>query len=267
MSRSITAGFPFLGTTAQSAAPACRYTRGGIVEAGFYIQLINAVLPDLLSVFDVQRMVRFHVFARFARSQSFLNWCREPPQFALPQRFAAASKTIALAVLYAPILPISPIIGLVGIAISYVSDQWLALRVCQTPAAFDADALELAGSMLALLPLAQLLLIYLLYFKGVEDKMLPPFIIGVAIVGLFVILPIKAKLNFARRRDDEDGGTNDRRCVAGAVGAPVHVMAQRLCSLCRTRSRVCHSSHLVDGCLRRLPDTSVSSPTGPPQAQ
>jgi hypothetical protein len=90
--------------------------------------------------------------------------------------------------------------------------------VCQNPKAFDADALELAGSMLALLPLAQLLLIYLLYFKGV-DGTLPPFIVGIVILGLVVLLPIKQKLNFARRRDDEDGGTNDARCALTEVEA------------------------------------------------
>lgn len=64
------------------------YTPGGIVEAGFYIQLINAFVPDLLSVFDAARMVPFHVFSRLARSQSFLTWCRTPPAFSLPSRCA-----------------------------------------------------------------------------------------------------------------------------------------------------------------------------------
>jgi hypothetical protein len=46
-----------------------------VVEAGFYIQLINAFLPDLLSVLNVTRMIRFNVFSHFARSQKFMNWC------------------------------------------------------------------------------------------------------------------------------------------------------------------------------------------------
>lgn len=68
-----------------------RYTRGGLVEAAFYIQVINAILPDIISVFDLKRMARFHVLAHFARSQSFLNWCRHPPPFQLPQRCATAT--------------------------------------------------------------------------------------------------------------------------------------------------------------------------------
>lgn len=141
-------------------------------------------------------------------------------------RYASAAKTIALSILYAPILPVSPIIGLVGIAFSYAADQWLALRVCQTPKNFDSDALDLAGLTISLLPLAQLLLMYLLYFEGLQGT-LAPFCTGIIILGLFKVLPIKAKLNLARRADDEDGGTDNRRC------------AHQACSLCCNGEVVC----------------------------
>jgi hypothetical protein len=193
--------------------PARRYTSGGVVQAAFYIQLFNAVLPALFSLFDVFRMVVYHVFSSFARSQSFLNWCLSPPVFDLPERFANAGRTISLAILYAPILPVSPIIGAAGILTSYLTDQWLALQVCQNPRAFESNALELASSMLGLLPIAQLLLIYLLYFKGNSGDTLAPFIVGVVILAAVVLLPIKQQLKMDRRRDVEDGGTDDKRCA------------------------------------------------------
>lgn len=223
----------------------CRYSRGGVVEAAFYIQIINAILPDAFSLLDLGRIVRFNIFSRFAQSQSFLNWCLAPPAFNLPERFANASRTIYLAILYAPILPVSPIIGAAGIAFSYSADLWLALQLSQTPRAFDSDALELVGSLLGLLPLAQSLLIYLLYFKDFQSDALPAFVIGVLMVALVFLLPVKVFFKFGRRREAEDGGTNDRRCwpapprlqsgATAPLGGPVCLTSTRVrAALART---------------------------------
>jgi hypothetical protein len=101
----------------------CRFARGGIVETAFWIQVVNAFLPDILTLFEPFRLFNYHFLSRFARSQAFLDACVAPIEFSLPLRFAAAIKTITLSILYAPVLPISPAIGLVGIFFSYATDM------------------------------------------------------------------------------------------------------------------------------------------------
>ena len=177
------------------------------------LQVVNAFLPDLLDLLDPARIVRFRVFAHFARSQPFLNWCYAPPDLDLAQRFAGSVKTLALSVLYAPVLPVSPVIGFVGLAFSYVTDRWLALRISQAPREFDIEALAYVADIVSLLPLGQLLLVYLLYYRGAEGETRVPFAVGTAIYLLWVVLPIKQKLGLAKYDVQEDGGTKNRRCA------------------------------------------------------
>lgn len=96
------------------------------MESAFTIQLLNAFLPDLFSLLDPLRIFRYHVLSRFARSQEYCNSCALPVDFSLPLRFANTIKTVALATLYAPILPISPFIGLGSVLISYLADACAA---------------------------------------------------------------------------------------------------------------------------------------------
>ena len=148
-------------------------------------------------------------------------------------RYASAAKTITLAILYAPILPLSPMIGFIGIILSYLTDQWLALRVCRMPRNYGPDALQLASTTLTMLPLAQLLLMYLLYFVGWSGTALP-FVVGICIWALFKLLPVKALVRAIMLRCDipeawpglnqvdADRGTGNRRCAFNLdTGSPL----------------------------------------------
>jgi hypothetical protein len=195
--------------------PSRRYTRGGIVESAFYIQVSNAILPSLLTVCNPSRIITFRVFSHFARSQSFLNWCYTPLEFHLSHRFSAAVRTLSLSIFYAPILPVSPLIGLFGLSLSYVADRWLSLFVCQRPRSFNIEALDYVSVLITLLPFAQLLLTYLLYFRGedLEGNTLAPFALGMGIYMLWLFLPIKQKLGYSRYEIMDDGGTGNQRCA------------------------------------------------------
>eukprot|EP00892_Ulva_mutabilis_P009818 jgi/Ulvmu1/7208/UM034_0117.1 len=190
----------------------CRYTRGGIVEAAFYIQAINAVLPDLISIFDVSRLLKFHFLSHMARTQAYMNAALEPPLFNLPLRFSSAVRTVALGVLYAPVLPISPMISAVGLAISFLADQYLALHASRKPRAFDVDAIDAVNYIIELLPMAQMLLIYLVYFKD-ADGIVAPFAVGTVIWAILFLVPLGRFARCARDRDQEEDGTRDVRCV------------------------------------------------------
>ena len=63
--------------------------------------------------------------------------------------------TVGLSLFYAPILPLSPVIGLVGLLIHYAADQYIALRHSLKPPAFEISALENPRLILRLIPLIQ----------------------------------------------------------------------------------------------------------------
>ena len=53
-------------------------------------------------------------FATVAKQQAMLESLTIPPPLRLPRRYANAIKTLGMAILYMPALPISPILALVG---------------------------------------------------------------------------------------------------------------------------------------------------------
>lgn len=192
------------------------------MEAAFYIQAINAVLPDLVSVFDVSRLMKFRFLSYMARTQAYMNAALEPPPFDLPLRFASAIRTVALGVLYAPVLPISPMISAVGLIVSFLADQFLALHVSRKPRAFDVDAIDAVNYIIELLPMAQMLLILLVYFKD-ADGIVPPFIVGTVIWAVLFLVPLGRLARCARDRNQEEDGTRDVRCAESCIiGMLVH---------------------------------------------
>jgi len=57
--------------------------------------------------------------APLARTQDMLDSLMKPPEFILAEKYAAICKTVALAILYGPVLPVSYLIALVGMASTY----------------------------------------------------------------------------------------------------------------------------------------------------
>jgi hypothetical protein len=87
--------------------------------------------------------------------------------------------SVGLTILYAPILPITALIGFVGIFIQYVVDQYLALRHSLRPRAFQVEAFNGANNFLGLLQLFQLLLILAFCFGEIAAI---PSVVGLVIV-------------------------------------------------------------------------------------
>lgn len=109
---------------------------------GTRVQVVNAFLPDVVSLAYPSRVVSYHILSRFARSQAYLDALVAPVEFSLALRFAAAIKTISLSILYAPILPLSPIIGAVAILFSYMTDMCVSSPGGAAPAFPKACALS-----------------------------------------------------------------------------------------------------------------------------
>ena len=111
----------------------CRYQVGGIVQTLVTTLLIDAFQPALSYLLEPQQMFLYYGLSRYARAQVFLNQCLEPIEYDLPFRYASLVKTMGLAILYAPLIPIAPFIALAGVNISYYVDRYVGLRVSKKP--------------------------------------------------------------------------------------------------------------------------------------
>lgn len=142
----------------------CRYSEGGFVTLGFLIQLTNAVFPSLAFLVRMDDIFNLHFLSHMACTQKYVDQFTLPPEFRMNLRMGQAITTVGLAILYAPILPISTFIGLLGILVQYAVDQYMALRHSSRPRAFQVEAFYGANYLLRLLPLIQLFLILVFYF-------------------------------------------------------------------------------------------------------
>lgn len=43
----------------------CRYTRGGLIEQAFYIQIANAILPEVTDLLNPFAFLTSHILARY----------------------------------------------------------------------------------------------------------------------------------------------------------------------------------------------------------
>lgn len=182
------------------------YLKGGLMEQAFFIQLSNAILPDLLTLFDPLDALNVYFFSRFARTQRMLDNLVMPRHFFLSVRYAAAVKTMGLALFYLPVLPISPLIAALGLLISYFTDKYVALRLAQKPHNLASVVTVAINNVILVLPLVQMLLIWRLYFQN-EKWVLPIFWVGAGLWVVFAIMPISHMLKWNVGSKFGDWGT------------------------------------------------------------
>lgn len=99
-----------------------------------------------------------------------------PPPFLLPLRVANIVRTVALSVLYMPVLPVSVILGTFASLASYLVDHFLVFRLCAKPPEFGIAAFSSAFYYLRVLPVLWLLLMQFVFFPGnkFEETQSPP---------------------------------------------------------------------------------------------
>lgn len=182
------------------------YLKGGLMEQAFFIQLSNAILPDLLTLFDPLDALNVYFFSRFARTQRKLDNLVMPRHFFLSVRYAAAVKTMGLALFYMPVLPISPLIAALGLLISYFTDKYVALRLAQKPHNLAYVVTIAINNAILVLPLVQLLLIWRLYFVH-QEWVLVVFWIGASIWIVFALTPVSHILKWDVASKFADWGT------------------------------------------------------------
>jgi hypothetical protein len=209
----------FVVLIATNTSVVCRYTSGGLVELAFLIQVANAFSSSIFFLVGPDEMFFLHFLSRMACSKLYASEYLHPPAFRMNLRLGQAVTTVGLSILYAPILPLSPMIGVVGTLFQYAVDQYIALRHSSKPRAFQVEALTGVNYILRLLPLAQVLLIWVLYFnfdrgseRGSEQTRAyrvsehTPEIMGIVIWALACIVPLMNKSRHVEYKRWVEGG-------------------------------------------------------------
>ena len=194
----------------------CRYTSGGLAELAFLVQVANAFAGSIAFLFRVDDVFYIHLLSRMACSKVYANEYMHPPAFRMNLRLGQAVTTVGLSILYAPILPLSPLIGLIGTIFQYSVDQYVALRHSSKPRTFQVEALTGVNYILRFLPLAQVILIWAVYFdfsrgNQVNPRKLAagshvPEILGVIIWVVASILPLMNRVRQVEYKRWVEGG-------------------------------------------------------------
>lgn len=183
------------------------YAPGGLIESAFYLQLFNAFLPDLIAYLDFAGKSR-EAMAKHAKTQDMAELAMEPTEFILAEKYAATLKTVSLAVIYGPVLPISYFIALCGLCITYCSDKYIALRRARKPVRMKTQGTLYVVMGMRVLAFTQLMISYDLWFG--EEKQAADWFIGALVIWILWILflpLIKACMGIDRDEAFEDGGT------------------------------------------------------------
>eukprot|EP00899_Mesostigma_viride_P018091 jgi/Mesvir1/26283/Mv01647-RA.1 len=164
------------------------YVPGGLVDQAILTMGLNIIFPDLLEAWDPVRRVGYWFLARHARTQKLLDDLVQPLDVSMASYYAIIIKTVGLALLYAPALPISYPVAFASMIVSYYMSKGIFLRDRQPPAALQLDLHHQACRILKLLVLLQLLLAYLVYYERHADALVP-FVIGVALWAVLAWAP------------------------------------------------------------------------------
>ncbi|GAB4814122.1 hypothetical protein N2152v2_001168 [Parachlorella kessleri] len=191
------------------------YSRGGLMESAFWTQAANAVLPPLVNLIDPLDLLYLHILSRFAKTQAMLDWLMSPPDFPLAEQYASAVATLGMGLWYMPVLPISPMIAVLGLFLAYWTDKWVALRRAAHPGNLSGQVTSAAvDPLVRLLPFVQLVLMRFLYFKG-YGSMVPVFWTGLALWLLFALAPLRKLLRLIRHtRNTSTGGLSYQETLA-----------------------------------------------------
>jgi hypothetical protein len=115
------------------------YSDGGLISEVCFLMLSNMVVTPLLFLFDIWHICVTIPSRWFVnrwttrRTQDELNHLYMGPQFSIATRVADLIKTVFLSFAFAPIIPLAPLCGCIGVSISYLADRYHLFRLARRP--------------------------------------------------------------------------------------------------------------------------------------
>ncbi|CAG9465610.1 unnamed protein product [Pedinophyceae sp. YPF-701] len=186
---------PIVAQRVSKSGRSATYVPDGLMDSALSTLLINAFVPPTVALIDPVRNFQVMLGFFYARTQDKMNQLMTPPDFLLAERYAAQVKTLALGILWAPALPIAPVICLAGLLYSYAIDRYIALRMCKQPAQLGDDVQIGMNYVLKLIPLVQIITVHQVWFVWETDNRRTTWIVvSLAIWLVFAVLTSFDKL-------------------------------------------------------------------------
>lgn len=173
------------------------YSPQGLAAEMYNIMISNAVVQPVVywlnPAYRVQQFVRWRAVGKGDRallSQNEAKKLFEGPELDMPQRYATLMKTYLLTVVYAPMMPLSFIFGLLALCIQYWVDKYMLLRVHARPVRLGHDLDEV---MIQIIPVGAVLYAcgIWIFFVDFDDDFYVPGVVAVVTTIACYLLPVK----------------------------------------------------------------------------
>lgn len=144
------------------------YAEGALVTEAAFLLVTNAFISPIFFLIDL-----WHVFISMPsrlfvdcwtsrKTQSQFNEMYLGPSFSLANRIGDVIKTLFISFLFAPIIPLTPLLGFISLGFQYLFDRIFLLRLARHPHWYDkrimTSVVRYPAYMLAPVPLGVLLL-------------------------------------------------------------------------------------------------------------
>ncbi|QDZ20537.1 10TM putative phosphate transporter cytosolic domain-containing protein [Chloropicon primus] len=175
------------------------YVEGGFAEQVFYTQLIDAFMSPMLALLDPTWLCS-RLSCQYAKTQDVLDKILVPPEFSLSIRYSDTIKTLSMAVIFAPMVPSSPLIGFLGILMQCATDRVIAFKMAQRPRQLQEGVMDMVFFLLKFISPLQLGLMYYC-FSGIRNLL-------IIAAGIWFLAAAYSVFRGAQRTKElEDAGT------------------------------------------------------------
>lgn len=200
------------------------YRAGGLIDDMKFVLLIDAILPPFIFFIDLKYRIRYKQ-RRMLTQERMNGWNEtvgrigaqprtpaeaaelsevkqqinvfkaafEPSMMDNPRRYANAMNSFLCTLLFSPIFPIAPAIGLVGITLQYWMDKYLLLRWYRRPKRpYNMRLAQWSLRYLkyvSLIGLSIFFLVFLLPTWQDNDQIMRPFMISIGVAAVMVLVP------------------------------------------------------------------------------
>ena len=182
------------------------YGPHGLVVEVYSIMIANAVLPPVFNLISIKGIWRYVKRKRARNMGEKCTWTQleanlmsERPEMNMPNQCSGLMKTYLLSVMYAPVLPVGLLIGVVAVGVQYWVTKYMLLRRCSRPVRLSEELDEVMLRMVAL-GAAAYAGTMLYFFYDLEEDLFIPGTVACGLVVVYLCTPIQRMLKLCLRK-------------------------------------------------------------------